>query len=274
MFVSPMLLSKRDEPFNDDKYITELKFDGIRLIYTKFNDKPRLYTRHQNEVTSLFPELTRLEIPNGTALDGEVIATNDAGHPDFELMMERFSSNKSNIPIQYCLFDALYYDNKKITHLPLLDRKEYMNECIPSQQETLLPVQWIVGQATEYFELVKRQNLEGIVQKRASSTYQIGKRSKDWLKVINYHFADVSVVGVRKAKFGLLLAYKNGDYAGVMEFMTQNKRKEFYQRYRAYISSETDAYYYLNPGFPCRVKFRNYTKTGKLRIPSFVEWID
>lgn len=41
MFISPMLLHRSDHPFDDDSYITELKVDGIRLIWTKFDDKVR-----------------------------------------------------------------------------------------------------------------------------------------------------------------------------------------------------------------------------------------
>lgn len=36
MFVSPMLLERKMEPFDSDDYITELKLDGIRLVLTKF----------------------------------------------------------------------------------------------------------------------------------------------------------------------------------------------------------------------------------------------
>lgn len=54
MFIAPMLLHKSDHPFDDDKYITELKLDGIRLLLSKFEDKVRLYTRHNNEVTRAY----------------------------------------------------------------------------------------------------------------------------------------------------------------------------------------------------------------------------
>ncbi|MCY9457254.1 ATP-dependent DNA ligase, partial [Bacillus inaquosorum] len=95
MFVSPMLLHSIKEPFDDKNYITELKFDGIRLILTKFVNQIKLYTRHNNEVTSKFPELLDLDIPDGTVLDGEVIVAAPDGAPDFEAVMERFMSKKS-----------------------------------------------------------------------------------------------------------------------------------------------------------------------------------
>ncbi len=84
MCLFPMLLQKVAEPFDDDSYITELKLDGIRIILSKFNNKVRLYTRHNNEVTSKFPELLNIDISDGTVLDGEIIVTDPDGKPDFE----------------------------------------------------------------------------------------------------------------------------------------------------------------------------------------------
>lgn len=87
MFISPMLLHKADQPFNDDSWITELKLDGFRCIWTKFYNKVRIYTRHNNEITSMFPELTNLKIPDGTALDGKIIVSDNEGKPDFEAII-------------------------------------------------------------------------------------------------------------------------------------------------------------------------------------------
>ncbi len=68
-----------------------------------------------------------------------------------------------------------------------------------------------VQQRRGHFELTKQHGLEGIVIKKADSTYKIGKRSHDWLKVINYQYADVFITGMRKDEFGLLLGV---EYSG------------------------------------------------------------
>ena len=82
-----MLLHKTEQPFDDGDIINELKLDGIRLILSKFNNQTRLYTRHNNEVTSKFPELLQLDIPDGTILDGEIVVTDQQGKPDFEAII-------------------------------------------------------------------------------------------------------------------------------------------------------------------------------------------
>lgn len=275
MYVSPMLLHKSEHAFNDENYITELKLDGIRLILSKFNNKIRLYTRHKNEVTSKFSELLNIDIPNGTIIDGEIIVTGHDGKPDFDAMMEKFHSNKSSHKIQYCVFDVIYYKGDKVTHLPLIERKNLLESFLPQSQEVIL-VKWLYGNGEAYFELVKQQDLEGIVLKKANAKYQIRKRSYDWLKVINYKYVDAYITGLRKDEFGLLLGIDNGksiETAGMMEFMPKEAKVKFYKIYRDLIVSENEKFIYLDPQMKCRIKFRNYTKGGKLRIPSFVEYI-
>jgi DNA ligase 1 len=273
MFLSPMLLHKSEHPFDDDSYITELKLDGFRTVWTKFENKVRVYTRHNNEITSMFPELIDLPVPDGTALDGEIIVTDDRGRPDFEAVMERFRSKKSAHDISFSVFDILYFNHEKVTSLPLVKRKEILEGVIADDTPLLNKVQWVRGKGVQYFELIKQHDLEGVVLKKADSKYRIDKRSEDWLKVINYKYESVYISGLRKGDFGLLLSFENGKYAGLMEFMAPASRKEFYKQYREFVVDENDRFIYLDPHLKAKVKYRNLTKNGLLRIPSFVEWM-
>jgi DNA ligase 1 len=84
------------------------------------------------------------------------------------------------------------------------------------------------------------------------------------------------ITGLRKDKFGLLLAVEEDGKlkpGGVMEFMTPDAKKVFYNQYRDLIVDENKKFTFIEPKIKCRVKFRNYTKSGLLRIPSFVEYI-
>ncbi len=66
MFIKPMLLHASKEPSMEKDYICETKFDGVRLILSKFNGDVKLFTRHNNEVTANFKELIDIDIPDGT----------------------------------------------------------------------------------------------------------------------------------------------------------------------------------------------------------------
>jgi DNA ligase 1 len=273
MFVSPMLSHKSDTPFDDNSYITELKLDGIRCVWTKFDGKVKIYSRHNNDITSKFPELHNLPIPVGTVLDGELIVTDTYGKPDFEFMMEKFMSSKSDHQVSFSVFDVIYHNGNKVTSKPLLKRKEILQEIIPVDTPLLNKVMWMESNGVSYFDLVKQHGLEGIVLKKSDSKYQINKRSHDWLKVINYQYENVYISGLRKDEFGLMLNFEDGRYAGVMEFMSKEHRKEFYMQHRDLIVKENDKFIHLDPKLQCKVKYRNLTKKGLLRIPSFVEWV-
>ncbi|WP_078557171.1 RNA ligase family protein [Bacillus alkalicellulosilyticus] len=271
MFVKPMLLEKAQKPFNDDSYITELKMDGIRLLLSKFNDKIKLYTRHNNEVTHKFKELHHLDIPNGTILDGEIIVPGDHGKPDFESMMSRFMSSTTNHTIQFVIFDIIYYNGSKVK-LPLLERKQLLESIITESQYIVLS-KWILGNAVEYFDFVESNGLEGIVQKKANSRYEINRRSSSWLKVINYNYANgIFITGIRKNEFGVKLILDNGEYKGIMEFMPKEERKKLFLMAQNHIINETDSFIYLEPIIKVNIKYRNMTSSNKYRIPSFNGW--
>jgi DNA ligase-1 len=269
-----MLLHKTDEPFDHDDYVSELKMDGFRLIYSYIEDK-KLYTRHHTDITTCFPELLNLDIPIGTILDGEVVVTDSSGKPDFEAVMSRFSGFNSekvkylsvHEPVSFVVFDVLHHKGEKVTQLPLYERKEILDEIIPVNTPILSKVMSIESNGTALFELIKEQNLEGIVLKKKDSTYEIGKRSYSWLKMINYQYTNVIVNGYRKVDFGWLLSYEDGRYADIMELGVPKEEKN--RVYRMDKRDENDKFVFIEPvsGY---VKYRNETKSGLLRLPSFV----
>ncbi|CAN7382617.1 ATP-dependent DNA ligase [Rossellomorea sp. LjRoot5] len=273
MFISPMLLHKADEPFDSKDYITELKLDGIRLIYTKdLFGKVRLYTRHNNEVTNRFPELVAgaKDLQPGTILDGELIVTDSEGKPDFERTMARFMSGKDQTPVSFVAFDLLQSAGSGTTHLPLLNRKELLEGIITNNTGAVSKVQFIEGNGPAYYDAVCQQALEGIVLKRKGSLYEVGKRSHSWLKVINYQIVDVLVTGFRKSEFGWLLADEAGKPQGIMELGVPVKERA--KVYGNKIKEEREDLVYIEP-IKCRVKYRNITSGGLLRLPSFVSWL-
>jgi DNA ligase 1 len=282
MFLSPMLLQRTHEPLHQEGYISELKLDGIRLIYSNM-ERLKLYTRHNNNVTQKFPELWDAGIPKGTILDGELIMTDHKGHPDFEAIQSRFQvSNtmkiqrlsKSN-PVHFCAFDVMYHEGQSVMKLPLMERKQILDSII-QDNERVSKVRWLKGNGSELFALCQEQGLEGIVQKKADSIYEKDRRSHSWQKVINYQYEDVFVIGYRKKEFGWILGKVEKDVTrpiGVTEFVPPQARRELYQIAEGCVSNETEEVVYLKPSVCCTVKYRNYTKAGLLRMPVFVKFV-
>jgi DNA ligase 1 len=80
-------------------------------------------------------------------------------------MVSRFRSKHSPYSIQYAVFDVIYERGKKITHLPLYERKERLSSFLPIADH-VIPVQWMYGNGKAYFNLVKQHDLKGIVLKK------------------------------------------------------------------------------------------------------------
>jgi DNA ligase-1 len=274
MFVSPMLLERAagNKPFDDDNWITELKLDGIRLIPSNM-DRPRLYTRHNNEITTNFPELLEvMPTSNGTILDSEMIVPGIDGKPDFAAVMERFKSNKSKHKVNVVAFDIIKYKGKDVTGLPLLERKKMLDDSF-IENEYFSKSKYLVGNGIKYFDLVKQQGLEGTVQKLIASKYEINKRSSNWRKVIAYEIGEFFIVGYRKSDFGWLLS--DGEkIVAVMELgVRKTERQVGYRIFQQLKTGETDDTVYLQPLIRCVVKHRGYTKNNLLRLPVFDKFV-
>lgn len=150
-------------------------------------------------------------------------------------------------------------------------------DSVVNESECLTQIRWMKGKGIELFSLCQDNGLEGIVLKKASSKYQIDYRSPAWIKVINYQYEDIFVIGYRKKEFGWILGKiidGKMKIVGVTEFVPHEARKEFNQTIDGLVLNETENVVYLNPTVRCTVKYRNYTKAGMLRMPVFVNFID
>src|SRR5207253_1820997 len=107
-----------------------------------------------------FPELLTIDIPNGTVLDGEIIVSDPSGKPDFEAMMSRFQSKRNNLEnntLSYVVFDVIQYQGNSVSLLPLMKRKELLDEIITQDTSLVAKVKFIEGHGSAYFDLVRQQ---------------------------------------------------------------------------------------------------------------------
>ncbi|WP_301171003.1 ATP-dependent DNA ligase [Brevibacillus nitrificans] len=266
-----MLLEQVDKPFSDGRYIFEPKIDGHRLILSRSHGETKLYTRHNNDVTSKYPEL----IINGPdiVLDGELTVIDPGtGIPDFELTITRFQSKRSRLPISYVVFDILRYDGEDLRHLPLMERKDILDRAI-NDSPTMSKIAYIDGHGEDLWDAIVERKMEGMVAKRKAGRYRSDKRTDDFVKVINYSYADVHIGGWRKGDFGWLAHY-NGRPAGVIELGVPPTHKQaFYGVVKPLIIGEDREFVYVQPRIKAKVKFRNWTKSGMLRSPVFVDFV-
>lgn len=284
MFIAPMLLESIEKPFSDDSYVFE-PIDGHRIILSKQDNETRLWTRHRNECTRQYPELHHLPIrAKSVVLDGEVCCTDpESGNIDFELIMERFQIKKKekiksfskHRPVTFVVWDILSLDGRDLRELPLVKRRSILESVIqPNEHISIVPQ--IEDRGEDLWEAVVSKSMEGMVAKKKNSHY-VSRRSHEWLKVVNFQYTNVFLVGYRKDEFGWLAhVEENGKLrgAGIIELgVTGAHRKAFYNIVSTFKSSEDKNFVYLEPKIQASVKFRNWTRGGMLRTPSFVNFI-
>jgi bifunctional non-homologous end joining protein LigD len=191
-------------PADPAAWAAEVKWDGYRALCLRDHQRMRLYSRRGTDMIPWFPELGGLRHAldqHEVVLDGEVVAIGPDGRPAFELLQQRMRRRPTTpgrppaaaAPVVYLVFDVLWLDDRLVTGLPLVERRELLERlglAGPSWQTTSL----FPGQAAELVEASRQQGLEGVVVKRLQSPYRPGRRSADWRKLLNYHH-DVFVVG-------------------------------------------------------------------------------
>jgi len=130
--IKPMLAELRSAPFNDSRYLWEIKYDGIRIISGAKDGGYSLQARSGTDKTGLFPELN-LETKVTAVLDGELVCYNEAGKLIFNGIQHRanrinnVTQSSRDYPATYEVFDILMADGQDIQHLPLEERKKILH---------------------------------------------------------------------------------------------------------------------------------------------------
>jgi bifunctional non-homologous end joining protein LigD len=157
----------------------DIKLDGYRLEVVKDKGQITLYSRRRNILNEKFGYIAEAldDLPDGTVLDGELVALSTEGHADFNLL-QNFKSAEHQI--HYYAFDVLMHKGKLLTGRSLAERREILAKILPRNDHINLAA--VDTSASRILKFVKQHGLEGVVAKRADSVYEPGKRSGAWSK--------------------------------------------------------------------------------------------
>jgi len=118
-------------------------------------------------------------LPAGTVVDGEVVAIDESGRPNFNLL-QKFRADASRI--QYYIFDLLCWKDRDLTRVPLVERRALLKSVVVIRDERIRIADYFEAAPRDLLSAVREQGLEGIIGKRKDSVYQPGKRSGAWIK--------------------------------------------------------------------------------------------
>jgi bifunctional non-homologous end joining protein LigD len=180
---SPQLCAIADEPPEGNNWISEIKFDGYRLLAWIDHGKVRLVTRNGHDWTDRLPAVAKAvgKLNVETALvDGELVALDNEGKSSFPALQAALSAGK-DASLYFHLFDLLHLDGWDLRGCALLDRKRVL-QGLDDWQGMLRYSDHHTGDPAAMRREACRMKLEGIVCKQADSPYRAG-RGHGWLKV-------------------------------------------------------------------------------------------
>lgn len=182
--LKPMLAERRLALPRTGTWHYEIKFDGYRMLAS--TGTPALRLRQGGDATTWFPELAAelAKLPAGAILDGEVCVLDEIGRSDFDRLHARALRRRwyrGADLVVLCAFDLLAHRGRDLRAQPIEERKVQLQELLTNATTGLLYVSH-VDDGPWLFDQVLALQLEGVVAKRAGSTYQPG-RSPDWLKI-------------------------------------------------------------------------------------------
>jgi bifunctional non-homologous end joining protein LigD len=282
-----MLAKEVKEPFSDEDWIYEIKWDGYRAIAELNAGKVKLYSRNglsfEHKYAVIFHALQQLK--NNMVIDGEIVVYNDKGKPDFQ-KLQHYDQNPE-YPIVYHVFDLLQDGEKNLCKLPLVERKERLKELLP-EDDLIQYSDHIDGQGKEFFRALVKKDMEGMMAKRKDSAYLPGQRTASWLKVKNQQIEEVLIAGYTEASgsrenFGALVLglRKNGHFVHVGNVGTGFDRQslqELHEKMKPLIRKTSPfkepittpkKITWLEPELVAQIRFTEWTREGSMRHPVF-----
>ncbi|MBB3041261.1 non-homologous end-joining DNA ligase [Nocardioides soli] len=199
----PMLATRTDHVPTGDAWTHEVKWDGVRALTDVGTGGLRMTSRNENAITIAWPELATSPLGERDLLvDGEIIALNDRGLPDFRTLQERMHVRRATtaarlaerVPAIYMVFDLLRLDGRDLTGEPQEVRRGLL-EGLGVDGSWQVPAAYDDG--AMLVEATRQQGLEGVVSKRRTSTYRPGERTPHWLKLAHRHRLSYVVGGWR-----------------------------------------------------------------------------
>lgn len=180
-FIEPMECLAVAKLPDGPEWVYEIKLDGYRALAINVNGKLSLCSRRRKSFNRryryIFDALHGL--PQNTVVDGEIVALDDTGRPNFNFLQH---SKSQAARICYFVFDLLIYQNRDFTQLPMIERRKILKSVLPFQSPRIRIAEYFETSAQAMLESAAEQGLEGVVAKRKDSRYEAGKRSGAWAK--------------------------------------------------------------------------------------------
>jgi bifunctional non-homologous end joining protein LigD len=177
--VQPIIPTWKKEPFDDPEWLFDFKYDGFRALCYLERGRCRFISRNGNVLSrfeALGDQLAGMLQIDEAIIDGEVVAVDETGRPQFYDLLRRAQAPA------YAAFDLLWIDGADLRTLPLSERRQRLQAMLSATSPIISEALSVTGRGCELFNLMCANDLEGIVAKRLADPYDTRAR---WLKIKN-----------------------------------------------------------------------------------------
>lgn len=209
--IAPMLALAGPLPKDDGSWAYEFKWDGVRAIVFVEGGRIRATSRNDKDLAGSFPELRAIGEFLGARsaiLDGEVVAFDDAGRPNFGRLQHRLhvgsraeaTRRSHEAAVSYIAFDLLYLEGRSLLALPYEERRAALESLELAGDSFATSPSFLDRPGAEILSAARDGGLEGVVAKRRTSAYVPGSRRGDWVKIKIFRTQEVVIGGWTEGK--------------------------------------------------------------------------
>ena len=277
----------------DEDWAYEMKWDGYRAIAIVHDGSVTFTSRNGRDLTPTYPELAEVagSLRGSAVIDGEIVALDRKGRPDFGLLQRRQKDPKA-ARVQFMAFDLLEHDGTSLVRRRYSERRDLLERHVTEQGPLHVPPAF-GGDEEAALASSRELGLEGVVAKRTDSVYLPGRRGSGWVKLKHHRTQEVVVAGwrpgsgARSGRIGSLLLGVPGDdglrYVGRVGTGFREKDLEAIAKRLAPLARKTtpladvpsadarDAHW-VRPSLVAEVEFAEWTTSGRLRQPTWRGW--
>ena len=294
--IVPMLAHLAAEPPRGADWMYELKWDGVRAVCFFAGGQVRFDSRKSTPIERQYPELQAMAgllKCDSAILDGEIAALDDAGRPRFQRIQPRIMATDASAiqqltrsnPVVFFAFDLLYCNGRDLRSMPLRDRRRLL-AAIAEPSGVFRVSESLEGDAAEILQVVRAQELEGIVAKDLRSLYE-PSRSKSWLKVKANREQEFVICGYTEGQREHFGAMALGCYDGKRLHWAGNVGTGFDIKTMKMLRGKmdplavkkcpfpvrpdfTEPVQWLKPELVCSVRYLEWLTTGRFRSPVYL----